>query len=202
MIRTVGILVFEDVEVLDFAGPFEVFSVASQLNDHMLFDVKLIAKKKNPVIAVNGLSVNPDFSFENAPKLDILIIAGGSGSMALLNDAETLDFVDHAISTAELSMSICSGSRILAKLGYLDHKPYCTHHQVYDHMSELVPSGKPQKGQRFVRSAPGLYTSGGISAGIDLSFYVVTKLHGRKVALNTAEYMEYHSEAHHEDIRR
>ena len=66
MKRTVGIFIFEEVEVLDFAGPFEVFSVASQLHDHKLFNVKLLAKKKEPILAVNGLSVNPHFSFEES----------------------------------------------------------------------------------------------------------------------------------------
>ncbi|MEQ8238250.1 MAG: DJ-1/PfpI family protein, partial [Cyclobacteriaceae bacterium] len=90
-----------------------------------------------------------------------------------------------------LVMSICSGARILARLGFLDNKPYCTHQGVYNHMSELVPSGKPQYDKRFVQSGDGLYTSGGISAGIDLSFHIVEKLHGEGVAKTTAKYMEY-----------
>ena len=104
MRRTVGILVFKDVEVLDFAGPFEVFSVASQLHDNELFDVKLIAQKKEPTLAVNGLSVNPDFSFEEAPNLDILVIAGGSGTRALLDNSDFLQWVDSAIEKAGLSI--------------------------------------------------------------------------------------------------
>lgn len=191
MKKTVGILVFHDVEVLDFAGPFEVFSVASQLHSHQLFDVRLIAKEMTPVIAVNGLSLNPHHSYEEAPPLDILIVAGGAGTRALLRDTETLRWVKRNIKQAQLSMSICSGSRVLGKLGLLDHRPYCTHQGVYTHMSELVPSGKPQYDKRFVASAPNLYTSGGISAGIDLSFYIVEQLHGKATAKTTASYMEY-----------
>jgi len=191
MKRKVGILVFTDVEVLDFAGPFEVFSVASQLHNHELFEVKLVGKTKEPTRAVNGLSVNPDFSFDDAPAFDVLIIAGGSGTSALLNDKTTLQWVNKAIGEAELSMSICSGARLLGKLGHLDNRPYCTHAGVYNHMSELVPSGKPQYNKRFVESAPNLFTSGGISAGIDLSFHIVEKLHGESVAKTTAIYMEY-----------
>ncbi len=191
MKRSVGIFVFKDVEVLDFAGPFEVFSVASQLHNHELFDVKLIAKKREPVIAVNGLSVNPDFSFDNAPLFDIMIVAGGSGTRELLIDSETLKWVSESLKNSQLSISICSGARVLGKLGLLDGRPYCTHAGVYTHMSELVPSGKPQYDKRFVESASGLYTSGGISAGIDLSFHVLEKLHGKEVAKATAMYMEY-----------
>lgn len=191
MKRTVGILVFKDVEVLDFAGPFEVFSVASQLQNDELFDVRLIAKKDEPVIAVNGLSVNPHYTFKDTPSIDILIIAGGSGTRTLLEDKETLQWVHKSIESTKLSMSICSGARLLGKLGHLEGKPYCTHAGVYNHMSELVPSGKPQYEKRFVQSAPNLYTSGGISAGIDLSFHIVEKLHGKEVAKATAIYMEY-----------
>ena len=189
--KTVGILVFDQVEVLDFAGPFEVFAVASELHDHRLFDVKLVAKTKEPTIAVNGLSVNPNLAFEEATALDILIIAGGSGTRALLDDRATLQWLRHAIPKASTCLSICSGARLLATLGYLDGKPYCTHAEVYNHLSELVPSGKPQYEKRFVQSDDGLYTSGGISAGIDLSFYILALLHGREVARRTASYMEY-----------
>ncbi len=191
MKRKVGILVFRDVEVLDFAGPFEVFSVASQLHNRALFDVCLIAKNKKPICAVNGLSVNPHYAYDDAPNLDILIVAGGSGTKDLLKDQSTLKWVENTIHNTGLSLSICSGSRILGKLGVLDNKSYCTHHEVYNHMSELVPSGKPQYGERFVQSDTRLYTSGGISAGIDLSFHIVEKLHGIKVARSTAIYMEY-----------
>lgn len=191
MKRLVGILIFDQVEVLDFAGPFEVFSVASQVHNYELFDVRLIAKKKEPVTAVNGLSVNPHHSFKDAPPLDILVIAGGSGSSALLDDFETLSWVNNTVKSSEVSMSICSGARVLGILRHLDNKPYCTHHGVYNHMSELVPSGKPQYDKRFVESSKNLFTSGGISAGIDLSFHVVEKLHGEEVSKATAFYMEY-----------
>jgi len=191
MKRKVGILIFENVEVLDFAGPFEVFSVASQIHDGELFEVSLIAKHSGPVMAVNGLSVNPNVTFDEVPTLDILIIAGGAGTRELLQDIETLKWVDKNINLSPMTMSICSGSRLLGKLGHLEGKPYCTHHSVYHHMRELVPSGKPQYDKRFVQSGQGLYTSGGISAGIDLSFHIVTQLCGEQVAKSTALYMEY-----------
>lgn len=184
-------MIFPEVEVLDFAGPFEVFSVASQLHNHELFEVKLLAKQRAPVMAVNGLSVNPHYSFEDAPLLDIFIIAGGSGSRALLEDKETLDWVDRTCDQTALVMSICSGARLLGRLGFLDDRPYCTHAGVYNDLSELVPGGKPQYEKRFVKSNQGLYTSGGISAGIDLSFHMVETLHGKEVARQTAIYMEY-----------
>ena len=189
--KTVGILIFKNAEVLDFAGPFEVFSVASQIHNDELFDVKVIAKTREPVHAVNGLSVNPDHSFEDAPMLDVLIISGGMGASLLLNDETTLNWVKNTVENAELTMSVCTGAAVLAKLEMLDGLPYCTHHTVYPFVEKLAPTALPQKEKRFTQSAERLYTSAGISAGIDLSFHIVEKFWGREVARNTATYMEY-----------
>lgn len=190
MKRNVGILIFKEAEVLDFAGPFEVFSVASEVHNFELFNVFTVAKTKAPVIAVNGLSVNPDYEFSSTPDIDILIIAGGNGTRALLEDKATLSWIKEVHEFTTYTLSICSGSRMLAALGLLNNQPYCTHHQVYEHLQELVPTGLPQKDERYV-SAGKIFTSGGISAGIDLSFHIVRLLHGDTVVRNTAEYMEY-----------
>ncbi|MEL6560054.1 MAG: DJ-1/PfpI family protein [Bacteroidota bacterium] len=192
--KNVGILLFDDAEVLDFAGPFEVFSVASEVHNYSLFDVFTFAKTENPIIAVNGLSVNPKYSFESVPKIDILIIPGGNGSRELIKDQAVLDKIAAIHEQNELTMTVCSGSRVPAVLGWLPEKPYCTHHQVYEHMQELVPTAIPKKELRYVQSDQHLYTSGGISAGIDLSFFLLQKLFGKSVVLNTAEYMEYRLE--------
>jgi transcriptional regulator GlxA family with amidase domain len=189
--RNVGILIFDDAEVLDFAGPFEVFAVASQLNDGQLFDVFTVSKAARPIVAVNGLSVNARYTFANCPRIDVLIIGGGSGSRLLLDDAVTLDWIRKVHDTTKYTASICSGARLLAVLNLLNGKPYCTHHQVYEHMQQLAPTAIPQKDRRFIQSDERIYTSGGISAGIDLSFHIVEKLFGKVVAQATAEYMEY-----------
>lgn len=186
----VAIFIFNDVEVLDFAGPFEVFSVASQLHQNRLFNVFTLAENKNPVKAINGLSVNPDYCFETAPKADILIIAGGEGTKALLKHPKVLNNLKTIHNHTTYTATICSGSRIAAVLGLLDGKPYCTHHQVYDDMLNLVPTAIPQKSKRFTNSGK-LYTSGGISAGIDLSFHLLNKIYGNEVVKTTASYMEY-----------
>ncbi len=190
---------FEDAEVLDFAGPFEVFSVASQLNDHSLFNVFTVSKQKNPVRSINGLSVNPDYSFRSAPAIDILIIAGGTGTKALLQDKSYLNWVKRVHTQTELTLSICSGARLLGKLGLLDGIEYATHHSVYDHVEEIAPMGIPAKAKRYAAGGK-IYTSGGISAGIDLSFHIIEKLHGKKVAQQTAEYMEYHRNGYAEKV--
>lgn len=191
MKKNVAILLFDNVEVLDFAGPFEVFSSASNVHNDELFEVFTIAKEKRPISAVNGLSVNPGFDFSKHPPVDILIVTGGVGTRKVIEDPETLDWVNRIHETTEITVSICSGSRILGKLGLLDGKPFCTHHEVYGHMLEIAPKAIPVTDKRFIQSGK-IYTSGGISAGIDLSFHIVGNLHGKKAAIDTAAYMEYH----------
>lgn len=188
--RNVGILIFENAEVLDFAGPFEVFSVTSELNDHSLFDVSLVAEQLSPVSAVNGMSVNPHYGFNTCPSLDILIIAGGFGTRKQITNQKVLDWIAKQHQQTEYTLSICSGATLLGTLGLLEDQPYCTHHEVYSMMQELVPTGKPQRDKRFVQTGK-IFTSGGISAGIDLSFHLVQKLLGSDIAVQTAKYMEY-----------
>ncbi|MEL6306438.1 MAG: DJ-1/PfpI family protein [Bacteroidota bacterium] len=188
--RNVGILIFDGAEVLDFAGPFEVFAVTSEINDFGLFDVFTVSESLEPVSAVNGLSVNPDYDYTNCPQLDILILSGGSGTRELMQNQKTLDWISKVHQNTEITVSICSAARLLAVLELLHEQPYCTHHLVYDHLQELVPTGIPQKDKRFVNSGK-IYTSGGISAGIDVSFHIVEKLHGTVTAEKTAAYMEY-----------
>ena len=191
MKKNVGILIFDDAEVLDFAGPFEVFSVTSELNNHELFNVFTISKQGVIIHAVNGLKVMPDYSIDDHPPIDILIISGGGGTRKVMHDQYLLDWITKIHSSTQVTLSICSGSRLIGKIGLLNHQPFCTHHQVYDHIKEIAPLAIPQKEKRFVQSGERLYTSGGISAGIDLSFFIVRQLLGEAIAKRTAEYMEY-----------
>ncbi|MGG5210588.1 DJ-1/PfpI family protein [Chryseobacterium sp. MIQD13] len=190
MKKNVAILLFDDVEVLDFAGPFEVFSVASELKNFELFNVFTVAKTNDAVSAVNGLSVNPKYNFQSCPPVEILIIPGGVGTKKVITDKEILTWVNQIHQNTLYTASICSGSRILGVLNLLDNKEYCTHQGVYEHMAEIVPSGLPQKEKRFVQQDK-IFTSGGISAGIDLSFHMVSLIYGTDTVKTTADYMEY-----------
>src|SRR6185369_5814636 len=91
--RNTAILIFDDVEVLDFAGPFEVFSVTNELSDYSLLNVYTVAREKAPVTARNGLSINPDYSISLVPQPDILIIPGGSGTRPLLHQQDVLSWI-------------------------------------------------------------------------------------------------------------
>lgn len=188
--RSVAILIYPDVEVLDFAGPFEVFSVASQLHKHQHFDVSLVAADCLPLASINGMRVCANQAFGELPSPDVLVIPGGDGSRAALNDETLSHWVNTAVSRAELVLSVCSGARILAAFGHLRDLPVTTHPEVFESIAELEPTARLCRDVRFVDTGR-IVTSAGISAGIDASLHVVARLLGATVALRTAEYMEY-----------
>jgi transcriptional regulator GlxA family with amidase domain len=188
----VGIFLFDDVEVLDFAGPFEVFSVTSELNDYQLLKVFTVSRDGKQITAVNGLKVQPDYSFENHPDIDILVIPGGVGTRKGMEDPQVLEWINHNYSRSTVTFSVCSGARILGKLGLLDGMDSVTHHEVIAHLREIAPKTFIKAEQRFIDNGK-IMTSGGISAGIDLSLYVVEKQFGKEVKNKTVRYMEYGS---------
>lgn len=189
--KQLGIFIFDEVEVLDFAGPFEVFSVGSQLTDYSLLKVFTFGVDDSLVQTKNGLQIKPDFGISKLPKLDFLVLPGGDGSKMVIQDQNLLDILKPKIQDSDWTMSVCSGSRILGKTGFLDHKPYCTHHEVFESMKEIAPSGIPKPELRFVQSDEKIWTAAGISAGIDLALYLLKKTYGEELALKTAKYMEY-----------
>lgn len=195
--RTVGILIFPDVEVLDFAGPFEVFSrtrleggVQSRRDDASApFEVFTVAKTLDELQAVGGLRVLPTYDFATVPNLDILVVPGGFGTRPLLEDAETLNWIQAVAQQAEQLTSVCTGALVLAKLGFLKNKRATTHWGALDTLSQLDPSIDVQRNQRVVTD--GSITSAGVSAGIDMAFSLVETLHGKDVADETAHYIEF-----------
>ncbi len=190
MKRNVAILLFDDVEVLDFAGPFEVFSVTDELHDYQIFNVYTVAFEKRPIRARNGLSVNPDYGINEAPVPEILIIPGGSGTRPLLQHPPTMAWITARAESAALVLSVCSGALLLAKAGLLNNLQATTHHQVINELKKLAPNTQVLEDQRFVDNGR-VITSAGISAGIDMSLHVVAKLLGKDFAAKSARYMEY-----------
>ena len=190
--KTLGIFAFNDMEVLDFAGPFEVFSVANQLSGYKLLKIRVASADKKTIIAKNGLEIKADFRLADLENLDYLVIPGGDGTKKVIQRKEVLNHIKRLTSQSSWTMSVCSGSRILGKTGFLDHKPYCTHHEVFDSMREIVPSGVPQRDLRFVQSDQHIWTAAGISAGIDLALHLTELTFGKALAEQTAAYMEYY----------
>lgn len=189
--KKVSILMFDDVEVLDFAGPFEVFSVTSELNkEERPFAVLTVAEHLGAVSARNGLSVNPDCTISDCPPPDILIVPGGMGTRKLIDNSAVISWIKDCSQTAELVLSVCTGSLLLAKAGLLEGLTATTHHQALDLLRELAPNTTVVGDRRFVDNGK-IITSGGIAAGIDMSLYVVGKLLGTAAAEKTANHMEY-----------
>lgn len=188
--KNVGIFIFDEVEVLDFAGPFEVFSVTNELNEYSLMNVFTISKEGNMIKAVNGLLVQPTFSVHNHPPIDIFVLPGGSGSKRLLNDGNLLSWITKTFDSSLISFSVCSGARFFASLGLLENKRYTTHHEVVQDIQKLSPLAVLEENARFVDEGK-MLTSAGITAGIDLSLYIVEKLFGEGVKNRTVRYMEY-----------
>lgn len=188
--RNAAILLFDDVEVLDFAGPFEIFSVTNELNDYSLLNLYTVAKNKHPIIAKNGLSVNPDYDLLEAPVADILIIPGGYGVRKVLKQPKVIDWIKKNAHSAEKVMSVCTGSFLLGKAGLLCGLKATTHYQVFDTLAEIAPDAEIIKNKRFVDNGK-IITSAGVTAGIEMSFHVIASLYGTKVSEKTAEYIEY-----------
>jgi transcriptional regulator GlxA family with amidase domain len=188
--RTVTILVFNDVEVLDFCGPFEVFSVTGRDREPKPFRVVLAAENRGPVVARNGLSVNPDFTLTDCPKADLLLVPGGQGTRTLMHNAAVVDWVRSRSKEAELVLSVCTGALILAKVGLLDGLAATTHHGAFELLRQTAPNTEVRATTRYVDNGR-VITSGGIAAGIDMSLHVVSRLLGDAVAEETARYMEY-----------
>ena len=193
----VGILVFDDVELLDFAGPFEVFSrtrmepgVASRRSSHSApFNVYTVAKTKAPVCATGGLEIIPMYCIADCPPIGLLVVPGGWGTRKLLEDAEILDWIKRVAADGSRVSSVCTGSLLLAKAGLLGGKCATTHWGALDTLASIDPTITVRREQRFVDD--GIITSAGISSGIDMAFYVVETLLGIDVAKDTAHYMEY-----------
>jgi transcriptional regulator GlxA family with amidase domain len=197
MHQNVGIFVFDEVEVLDFAGPFEVFSrtrltpglASRRSTEDAPFTVFTVAERAAPIAATGGLVVTPAYDFDSAPRIDLLVVPGGWGTRPLLAYAPVLDWIRTTAARARTVTSVCSGALLLAKAGLLAGKRATTHWGALDALAEIDPSIEVMRDARVVHH--GVITSAGISAGIDMALEVVEGLHGARVANDTAHYMEY-----------
>jgi transcriptional regulator GlxA family with amidase domain len=193
--KRVGIVLFDDVEVLDFCGPFEVFSVA-RLNEHNRqtesspFEVVLVAESSEPVSTTGGMKVLPDFEFSKCPSLDILVVPGGWGTRTQVHNARLLQWLNSRARSVELLTAVCTGSMLLGFAGLLDGRRATTHWRSLDWMRESFSSVMVESGKHFVEDG-NLWTSAGISAGIDMSLRIVAHCCGDGVARAAARHMEY-----------
>lgn len=194
MTRKIGILLYPDVEVLDFAGPYEVFTCATRvarLQDPQAtapFEVCTVAATRGPVRARAGLVVQPDHPLDEHGPLDVLLVPGGVVDREL-GHAAVIGWIRRTAQQVELTASVCTGSLLLAQAGLLDGRPATTH---WDDIGLLrgYPGVQVQPQRRWTDDGD-VVTSAGISAGIDMALYLVQRFGGRELALATAHRMEY-----------
>ena len=194
--KNVGIFIFDLVEVLDFSGPYEVFSstrltkrssASIQRLPHA-FNVFTFSEKKKYISASGGLKVKSDFIFKNCPFLDILIIPGGIGTRKLLLNKKVLNWL-WLNKNVDIVASVCTGSLLLAKAGLLKKKKATTHWGALKLLKKISPSTTVIKKNKYVFDT--YYTSAGVSTGIDMSLNIIENICGKTIAKNTAKYMEY-----------
>jgi transcriptional regulator GlxA family with amidase domain len=193
--KHVGIVLFNDVEVLDFCGPFEVFS-ATRLNEDKRreelspFNVFLVAETLSNVTTTGGMTVLPHCSFENCPRLDILVVPGGWGVRKELNNPVMLEWLRSKAAAVETLTAVCTGSMLLGSAGLLNGLHATTHWRSLDWMRDVFPAVIVESGQHVVEDGR-VFTSAGISAGIDMALKVVARYYAEGIARATARHMEY-----------
>jgi len=188
--RTLAILIFDEVEVLDFCGPFEVFSVASRFVDPPAFRVLTVSEMAGSISTRGGLSVNPHHQFSDCPQPDILLVPGGQGTRKEMHNATIIDWIKQVSLKSEMVLSVCTGALLLAKAGLLDGLEATTHHSALDLLRQIAPKTTVHTDRRFVDNGR-IVCSAGIAAGIDMSLHIVGRLLGQEVSQKTSVQMEY-----------
>ncbi len=186
MSLTIGIVLFEDAEELDWAGPWEVFTMARPDGDLVV----TIAETLDPVRCRKGLRVLPDHTFEDAPALDVLLVPGGQGTRVQRTNEVLLDFIRRVAPQCQWVTSVCTGSFVLEAAGPAAGRRVTTHWAAFDEFRGLAPGIELVENARYVRDG-NLVTSAGVSAGIDMSLWLVGQLYSVEHARTTQMAMEY-----------
>ena len=185
-----AVLLFDDVEVLDFCGPLEVFSATGLPAHDTPFHVFTCAERTDPVWARNHLSINPQYPLHNCPHPDLLVVPGGWGTREQMTNAGLIDWLRTTAPRCEIVLSVCTGALLLAKAGLLDGLSATTHHAAFDLLRQSAPKCTVRESERFIDNGQ-IVVAAGVSAGIDASLHIVARLLGKDAAQATAAYMEY-----------
>lgn len=194
-IKKIGVFLFEGVEVMDFAGPYEVFSATNIMAPRQYFEVFTVSEHKGDIHAGNGLVVKADYDFSDCPQVDVLVIPGGNIQPELLANDFILTWIKKQNKHTQITLSVCNGALLLAKTGLLSGLSATTHHYFYDKLSEIDSTIHVAQKVRYVDTGK-IITSAGISAGIDSSLHIVLRLFGEEVVAHTIDIMEYESTAY------
>ena len=188
--RNIAVVLFDEVEVLDFAGPFEVFSVAGSLDPDNPFSVYTVAEEERVIRARGVLQVVPHYTLANCPPPDIVVVPGGYGTRRQMKNPVLLTWLQEQAGRVELLTSVCTGSLVLGSAGLLDGLPATTHHEELDLLASISPAITVIRDTRYVDNGA-IITSAGVQAGMDMALHVVARLLGDAFARATAENIEY-----------
>ena len=181
----VAFVLTDGATVIDFTGPWEVFQDAGGPDGVDHFRLFTVGKSKTPVLASGGMTIVPEYSFDDAPEARVVVIPAQRGA------PELADWLRRQDKQADVVMSVCTGAFQLGKAGLLDGKPATTHHNFYSQFEQSFPKASLVKDRRYVQSDDVIYTAGGLTSGIDLALHIVEEYLGRDAAQRTADYMEY-----------
>jgi putative intracellular protease/amidase len=187
--RNVAILLFDGVQIIDYTGPYEVFGHVYAFDQPVPFSTYTVAEHTTAITTAMGMSVNPKFSVDDAPRPDILIVPGGQVAAAM-SSRKVMDWLTDASRHAEIVMSVCNGAFILAKAGLLDGLEATTTAFLTERLKAEAPRTRVNAGVRFVDNGK-IITTAGLSSGIDGSLHVIERLYGRGTAESAALSMEY-----------
>ena len=186
----IGIYIYDQAEVLDFSGPYEVFSTASHFCENIEpFITFLISETGGTVIARAGYKVISDYGFHDHPKIDVLIVVGGIHKDEM-NKPHVINWISKQAKKSTIVASVCTGAFLLAQAKVIQSQKVTTHWQAISDLRRMFPMLEVIEGVRWV-DEDHLLTSGGISAGIDMSLHLVSKIYGDALAEKTARQMEF-----------
>jgi transcriptional regulator GlxA family with amidase domain len=202
---SVAIVLTEHANLIDFAGPWETFSnvrvpgrgnskgIDDLEDDQYPFRLYTVSDQIQPLGISTGLTVTPQYTFENAPTPAIVVVGAQKGSDKMKAWLQKVA----ADPNTQVIMSVCTGAFKLASAGLLNEKPATTHHGYYDDFAKFFPNVRLQKGLRFVRSDAHIFTAGGLTSGIDLALHIVQLYFGEPIAQKTADWLEYQGQGWH-----
>ncbi|HUR31500.1 MAG TPA: DJ-1/PfpI family protein [Saprospiraceae bacterium] len=187
-LKNVAILLYDGVELLDFAGPGEVFQQA-EVNGNKAFNVYTVGVQTKEIISQGFLNITVEYLIDDCPLPDILVIPGGN-SMSQVNNEKLISWIASVNQNAEFILSVCNGVRLLAKTGALDGMKATSHFRAIDNLTKEFPNVEMVKGKRFVDNGR-IITTEGVSAGIDGSLYLLSKILSKEIANEVAKQMMY-----------
>jgi|TARA_R110002050_G_scaffold67131_1_gene145415 transcriptional regulator GlxA family with amidase domain len=186
----IGIYIYDDAEVLDFSGPFEVFSVASRfLDEKEKFNVFLISEKEPTITARGNYKINSHYNFENLPQTDVLIVVGGVHTEEV-KKTTVINWIREQSKNTKIVASVCTGAFLLAEARIIKNHTVTTHWEDIPDLRKDYPTLNVVEDVRWVDEG-NILTSAGISAGIDMSLHLVSKIKNLELANKTAKQMQF-----------